>query len=574
MSARRRPQLVALLLAVLALAGCASVPDTSPVEPLHRVTEGDGSATPPGPGENVTPIDLVTGFINASASADNRHAAARRFLSPGAQNWDDAASLSVLDAQLGTTSSTRTEDDADRATVNLHATELGRLGPDGSFVQDERAVDLEYHVAKVDGQWRVSGPPPGVVVRLPEFRANYKSVKLTFMDPLRHTPVSDRRYFASNPAQTLPSRVMDALLGGPSAALTGAATSTIPRTARLRSNVAPAPDGSVSVDMTELGDLDDQQRRLIAQQVTLSLAEVNVAKVALLDDGAPLLPGHPSVTPDAFTAMGSDDGPAADVPGLVVVEGRAHVLTSSELGGPVPGPAGSGNYSLLSAAMSPDGERMAAVTRMAGRQLLIGPSGGALAPSGVQADALTRPTWTPDASEVWTVRDQTTVTRVVFDQNGRASVQPVGADALSAVGPIEDLSLSRDGSRVAAVVGGQLMVGTVLRSAGGSVTVGNVRTLRPVELTELTSVSWLADDQLAVAGRRSTVTVGEVSVDGLDLLPLPSNNLTPPLTAVAAAPGRPLLTTDQNGLWSFGVDEVGSWRQLAGGAASVPGYPG
>ena len=62
-----------------------------------------------------------------------------------------------------------------------------------------------------------------------------------------------------------------------------------------------------------------------------------------------------------------------------------------------------------------------------------------------------------------------------------------------------------------------------------------------------------------------------VSVDGLDLHPLPTNNLTLPLTAIATGPGRPLLVTDQNGLWSFGADDLGSWRQLVGSVTSVAG---
>lgn len=571
--AGRSVLLVALLLGAVLLAGCASVPDSSPVEPLHKISEGYGPPTPPGPGENASPLDLVMGFINASASPDNRHAAARRFLTPDSRNWDDTNSLTVLDEPL-TSSFAHSDDDANRSVVRLHGSELGRIGPDGSFQQDQTSVDLTFQVVRVNGQWRVDSPPPGVLVRRAKFRADYKAVRLYFVDPTQHYPVADRRYLAANPVQTMPSRVMDGLLGGPSAALTGAAASVLPRTARLRSNVVPGPNGSVTVDLTELGDLDDTQRRLIAQQVVLSMADVNVGQVTLLDDGAPLIPGHQNLTPDYFTGLDDDDAPVPDVPGLVVMDGRAHSMTTNDVGPPLPGPAGSGNYALSAATMSPDGQRLAAVNRMAGRQLLVGAPGGPLSPSGVQAAALTQPTWAPDASEVWTVRDNTTVARVVFDQAGRTRVAAVNASALSALGPINDLRLSRNGAQFASVVGGQLVVGVVLRSQNDTVTLANLRTLRPVELTELTSVAWLADDELAVAGRRSGVTIGDVSLDGLELLPLPSNNLTPPLTSVAAAPGRPLLVTDQNGLWSFGMDEVGSWRQVAGGAGSIAGYPG
>jgi hypothetical protein len=147
--------------------------------------------------------------------------------------------------------------------------------------------------------------------------------------------------------------------------------------------------------------------------------------------------------------------------------------------------------------------------------------------------------------------------------------------ALTSLGQINDLRLSRDGMRVAAVISGMLVVGAVARSPAGAVSVRNVRMLLPNKLTSLVAVDWRAADQIAVAGRRPDTAVALVSVDGLDLHPLPTNNLTPPLTAIATGPGRPLLVTDQNGLWSFGADDLGSWRQLVGGAASsVAGFPG
>ena len=92
-----------------------------------------------------------------------------------------------------------------------------------------------------------------------------------------------------------------------------------------------------------------------------------------------------------------------------------------------------------------------------------------------------------------------------------------------------------------------------------------------MELTELISVAWAGDDKLAVAGRKSGFTVGEVSVDGLDLRPLPSNNLTPPVDLVAHVSLRatcrpwPCSTAglpDKGRPWSFGD---GRGRQLAAG---------
>lgn len=565
-----------LLTALTLVAGCASVPDSSPVQVLRKITEGDDRGLPPGPTDASTPLDIVRGFVNASGANTDQHAAARRFLSPEAAKWNDGASLSVIAEQFDTVYSTRPPNsDADRIGVRIRGNQIGRLTPAGAFELDEKPIEFELSLLRLSDRWRIDGPPPGVMVRLSDFRANYRSVKTYFVDPNRQVPVADVRYVPANPARTLPSRTVEQLMAGPSAALDGAVYSVIPRTARLRANVAETPDGTVLVDLTELGNLDEGRRRLLAAQLVLSLAEVNVARVRLLDDGAPLLDDQPDLNRDLFLDMGSDVDARPDVPGLVVGAGRARALLPDRLGEALPGPVGNGGYDVASAAASNDGLRMAAVTRADGRQLMVGRAGSALEATGLRAEAMTRPSWTPTGGEVWTVLDGGRIARVTVDPSGRSTVRKVDGAAISVLGPIVDLRLSRDGMRVAAVVAGQLAVGAVVRSAAGDVSVRNVRILRPADLTDLVALSWRTSDQIAVVGRRPDRPVEVVMVDGLDWQSLPTNNLTPPLSAVAAAPGRPLLVTDQNGVWSFGADDLGSWRQLAGGTPnSVAGYPG
>ena len=94
---------VALLLALAGVAGCASVPESSPVQVLRRVADGDAPVLPPGPVDGSDPAEVVRGFVNASGSSLDRHGVARRFLAPeAAEGWDDAAGITVLDGQLDT----------------------------------------------------------------------------------------------------------------------------------------------------------------------------------------------------------------------------------------------------------------------------------------------------------------------------------------------------------------------------------------------------------------------------------------------------------------------------------------
>jgi hypothetical protein len=188
---------------------------------------------------------------------------------------------------------------------------------------------------------------------------------------------------------------------------------------------------------------------------------------------------------------------------------------------------------------------------------------------------MTRPSWTPTGSEVWTVLNGDAVVRVTLDTGGQPRIGQVNADALTLLGPIADLRLSRDGMRMVAVVAGGLYTGAVARSIDGEVAIRDVRRLRSAEITEAVAADWRSSDTIVAITAGIDALVAQVSVDGLTLSPVLGNNLTPPLTAVAAAPNRPLLVTDQGGVWSFAGDGQDAWRQVLGGASNaVPVYPG
>ncbi len=94
--------LLVLLLVLAGLAGCASVPESSPVQVLRRVGDGDAPVLPPGPVDGSNALDLVRDFVYASGSSPDRHGAARRFLAPEAADWDDGTGVTVLDRQFDT----------------------------------------------------------------------------------------------------------------------------------------------------------------------------------------------------------------------------------------------------------------------------------------------------------------------------------------------------------------------------------------------------------------------------------------------------------------------------------------
>lgn len=580
MRARRAVAALALALAAAAVAGCATVPAESPVQVVRRVTGGEDGAPPAGPAAGIDFLSVVREFVQRSASSTDRHAAARQYLLDPQSDWDDAASVTVLESSSESSFDTvplGPDPDTGGERVRIRGVALGRLSSSGAFEPDQRRIETEVVVQRSPaGQWRIAELDPGVLVPLDEFELQYRSVRSWFVDPARQVVVADRRYIPLYPQAAQASRVLDALLAGPSTSLLGAATSTLQQ-ARPRSNVGVGETGELVVDLTEVGELDPAGRGLLAAQVVLALDEVGVRRVRLTVDGVALLPDRPVLGRDDVAALTAGSEPGADVPALVAAGGRLQQLSPGAGTSELTGPAGNGAYDVESGASTADGQRLAVVARAGGARFLLlgGGADGGVAEVGLSAGTMTRPTWTPTGAEVWTVLNGATVARVSTGGAGAPVDGQVNAEELVAFGPIEDLRLSRDGVRVAAVVGGGLYTGAVTRSIDGEVAIRGVRRLRSLDLTEVTSADWRSGDTIVVTTARTGRGVAEVSVDGLQLTLRPVTNLTSPLGAVAAAPNRPLLVTDASGVWSFGGGQQDAWRQVLGGAQdAVAAYPG
>jgi len=562
-----------VLLAVL-VPGCATVPESSDVQVLRSVPAGPQVAPPAGPTPGASPFRLVRDFIEATGTPANGHAAARAFLTrQAAASWDDDAGLTVIEDSPDTPESGPVRG-SDSSSVVIRAARIGTLAADGSFTSDGGLSSVVLDLVREDGEWRISNPPPGVLVESTAFQQNYVTVSAWFVEPTGGTLVPDMRWVPAQPDDTLAGRALDVLLAGPSEALADAVVSAFPPGAHPRSNMLVGPEGRAVIDLAGMEAVEAQERRLAAAQIVRTLdGLVRRPPFQLLADGEPLVAGKRDWRPADITSYTATSGPRPDVPGLVVHDGRLRGLD----GAPLPGPAGSGELTVLTAARSsPEGERLAAVaTRPDGRlQLLVGATGGGLTAVALDAISMTRPTWRPSGNEIWTVINGTTVAGVALSDSAPAATYQVNAAELAEFGPITELRLSRDGVRVAAVVGGQLVVATVV-SRPGEVSIQQARVLRAGSIPPLVSVDWARSHQLVVTSSDPAPQVSEVSVDGLVYQPMSSTNLTAPLAGVVAAPGRETVVSDANGLWTYSPGQE-VWEPLLGGIGpgAVPLYPG
>jgi hypothetical protein len=572
MPRRLLPILITVVVVTASLAGCAAIPASSDLQVVRSIPVGSGSAPPAGPERGVDPFRLVREFIEATGSSANGHAAARAFLSrSAAASWNDRAGLTVIEDAPGAAPQAGPADGVRR--IRVGGTRLGVLTADGSFMPAAGTFSIPLDVISEHGEWRITNPPPGALVEASAVQRNYRQVQVSFVDPNRGTLVPDLRWVPSQPASTLPGRVLDLLLTGPSERLLGAVRTAIPEGARLRSNVLVSRSGRTVINLSGVDALTDQQRRLVAAQMVSSLDGLVPAPMRLLADGEPLVAQQPEWRLADIAPYAAPTGPRPDVPGQVVIGGRLRRLDGS----PAPGAAGSGQLSVLSAATSnPSGELLAAVTAGPNGhpQLRVGPSDGDLTPVPLDAVTMTRPTWRPSGTEVWTVLNGRSVMGVALSGAGPPLTYQVDATELTRLGTISELRSSRDGVQVAAVVGGRLVVAAVVTESG-SVSLRHPQVLRDGSLPPTASVDWARPELVVVASAGPSPHVASVSVDGLTLRQLSSTNLTGPLTDVVAAPGREVLVADATGLWAYS-DTQEVWEPLLGGIGpgSEPLYPG
>src|SRR5918911_450404 len=213
---RGRLLTILIVAGLAALAGCAAIPASSDIEVVRAMPVGSQLAPPPRPELGVDPFRLVREFIEATGSAANGHAAARAFLTRNAAaSWDDQAGLTGIEDAPGAAPQTGPTDGVRR--IRVGGSRLGMLTADGSFVPAAGPFSVPLDVVTEHGEWRITNPPPGVLVEVASIQRNYHQVRVSFIDPNRGTLVPDLRWIPAQPASTLPGRVLDLLLAGPSA---------------------------------------------------------------------------------------------------------------------------------------------------------------------------------------------------------------------------------------------------------------------------------------------------------------------------------------------------------------------
>lgn len=567
---RRWRRFVAVGCALATLAGCGGVPSSSPPRAVKTDaggTSGREQEVRPEPG--ASPRDVVDSFLQAASNPEGNHRVARLFLTPSAADlWQDLAGATVLGR------SPYLAEESQGSAVALRGDVSATVGTDGAYRAANGAFNYRFRMAKVNGQWRIDNPPPGLVVDPTGFAQFFRRVNVYFLDPTERFVVPDPRWFAIEESR-LPDRVLKALVDGQSAALQGAVkTELTGGNATLRTGDGTAADGVARVSLTGIGDLNKQARAGLAAQLVWTLDQVGLAEIEIDDEGQPLLQGGT----DPIQRLGdwrSFDSLSlgALTPGYFVDKGSIQTTDGQQVGGP----SWRIGLSLSSVAVSRDRLWVAAVGRTERNAVLYVGRAQDAPQQRLKATTLSTPTWGGAVDEVWAVRDGSVVVRV---PRGRGQPTQVGAPVLDRLGPVRALRLSRDGCRVAVVAGpagrAGLYVGNVSRG-DGVVSIDDLHLVEP-SLTNVVDVSWWSADALYVvagSGSGSDVNLSKVGVDGATEQLLTLGGLPGPLTQVAAARDLPTLATAEGGgIWALGDSWTAVRRGTPSSPLTGPAYPG
>ena len=562
-----RKTLACLTVALTTLAaGCASLPTNSAPHVIRSFAPEETETQAAGPKDGQESDLLLRDFYHASATPDSDYEAARAYLTEGASAaWDPSGQKLVVDS-IGMT--TLPGSSVGQRSYSVHGEVVGVVRSGGSYSPERGDYEATIDMEMVDGQWRISSLPEGVVFERTELRNQYQPYNLYFFDQDDRELVTDRRWVHSR-RETLASDLIGLLMEGPSERLRPALTGSLP------SSVSYTGEQDGAYTFTGFAGVSEDERARFAAQVVWTLATAGVTgPYELKADGQPLIDGTDSLDTDDFIAA----SPLVETVGetkLYALAGGKVVRVDERSTQPVEGSLGAAS-DVIFADIAKDGEWAAIFGKPGDAEddiFRVGRFDGSEAEV-MRAGTFTRPAFEPDAAAVWTVADGKRILRTVQSAatgsltTGEVKVElPDGVD-----GNISVLRLSRTGTRVVMVIDGRLYTGIVRRQPSGERSIVNVYEYAHELSGSVISADWRPDGSLLV-GTTSTTPVMRVEQDGSSMTAMSAGNISAPVVAVAASTST-LYVTDANALLQVPASGADNpiWREVPGleGVRALP----
>jgi len=269
------------ILLVAAVSGCATLPVAGPVRigpDLAPATDLDSFYySPASPSEDASQTEIVNGFIAAGTGPQNDYAVAREYLSESLRSvWNPNQEVLI---QRAAPKLTFTDGGIAQLEIQV-AAKIDANGKYESFPVGTTRI-LEFAFTQQDGQWRLSQAPDATVLIRPVFDVVFRGYSIYFLDRQQRYLVPELRFFPATPATG--TRMVNALLEGPSNWLRPAVISAIPSGTRLSIDAVTVEKSVALVDLTARALVASRtDRTLIKAQLEATLSQLpNVEKVAI-----------------------------------------------------------------------------------------------------------------------------------------------------------------------------------------------------------------------------------------------------------------------------------------------------
>lgn len=507
-----------LVTVAAATAGCAALPQSGPVQVREAPTASQSAAPfdfdPPGPPEDATQFEIAVGFLRAMQATPPTTSTAADFLTAeAAAKWRPERRTVVYQGQR-----TRSAPQAITALLDGAFT-LDSTGRWDGRPSGDDPKQLTLRLVREAGQWRITDPPNALIIPRSHFLTRYRPYSLYFFDPTGSVLVPELVYLPRG--LQAPTRLVAGLLAGPPVRHRGVERSYLPAGASFTESVPVRADGVADVKLSEVGALDaDSLERLVAQLAWTLRQVPQIESLQLTADGEPVDLGDGARTLEVSGWGEYDPALASASTDLFGVRGRAvvQVVAGEELmAASVP----RGTERSRSLGVDLTGQRFALVSA-GGREVTVLPREGAdegSAVSSYPASDLLRPMW-DRTDRLWLV-DRSPAGATVSVVGAGGNVRRLPAPGLRGVDVVA-AALSRDGSRLAAVLGGpgdlRLVLSRVIRNGRGApVRLTPARTVTTGQpLVDVRGVGWRDPASVAVLTRPSgtTTEVALAAVDG------------------------------------------------------------
>jgi len=261
----RLPVVAGVVLAGLLATGCATIPDSGPVLSTPTPAPPGGGVTSAGlvvegPERGWTPVQVVSGFLQASASFAHNHAVAREYLTAAASKlWQPGTQVTILaqspavQRQIG-----QLRGQTGHTNVIVSWQKIATLEGSGQYIPvgGGAAEQQVFGLESVNGQWRidllpaVGGQKVSTELLLPSvlFHLVYAPRDLYFYAQSDRLLVPDP-VFVPIESTDVVSYVLNGLKQDPNGWLENAAFTAFPPGARLRKvQVLPGvPGGKTAI---------------------------------------------------------------------------------------------------------------------------------------------------------------------------------------------------------------------------------------------------------------------------------------------------------------------------------------